>query len=102
MSLNRCCSSASVGLEAEPLGILDLQPLVDHLAQYLGSHSLAQFRTVLQSGGADGEQYPLGQVEIGDGIVVDPRDHAQPFSRRESRRQHDDDGEKSAEEQRGH
>ena len=85
MSPNRCCSSPSVGLEAQPLGVLDLQPLVDHLAQDLGGHALAQVRTVLQAGGADGEQYPLGEVEIGDGIVVDPRHHAQPFGRCEGR-----------------
>ena len=61
------------GLHAEPLGVLDLQPLVDHLAQDLGGHALAQVRTVLQAGGADGEQYALLEVEIGDGVVIDPR-----------------------------
>ena len=102
MSPKRCCSSLSVALRPQSLGVLDLQPLVDHLAQDLGSHTLAQVGTVLQVGGADGEQDPLRQIEIGDGIVVDARDHAQPFSRCECRRQHDDDGEESAEEQRRH
>ena len=70
MSPNRCCNSPSVAFSAEPLGVLDLQPLVDHLAQDLAGHPLAQVRAVLQAGGADGEQHALREVEIGDGIVV--------------------------------
>ena len=77
MSLKRCCQLAVGGLEPEPLGVLDLQLLVDHLAQDLGGHPLAQVRAVLQTGRADGEQYPLREVEVGDGVVVHPRDHAQ-------------------------
>ena len=90
------------GLEPQSLGILDLQPLVDHLAQHLCGHPLAQFRTVLQTGRADGEQYALGQVEVGDGIVVHPRHNAQPLSRCEGRRKDDDDGDECAKERHGH
>ena len=90
------------GLQPEPLGVLDLQVFIDHLAQDLGGHALAQLRTVLQARRPNGEQHSLGQVEIGDGVVVHPRDHAQALGRCESRRQCDDDDEKSAEEERGH
>ena len=68
------------GLQAEPLGVLDLQAFVDHLAQHLGGHALAQVRAVLQAGGADGEQHALLEVEIGDGVVIDARHHAQPWA----------------------
>ena len=68
------------GLHAEPLGILDLQPLVDHLAQDLGGHALAQVRAVLQAGGLDGEQDALGEVEVGDRVVVHARHDAQPWA----------------------
>ena len=63
-------------LQPQALGVLDLQLLVDHLAQHLRGHALAQFRAVLQSGRADGEQHALGEVEIGDGVIVDAREHA--------------------------
>ena len=88
------------GLQAEPLGVLDLQPFVDHLAQHLGGHALAQVRAVLQAGGADGEQHALLEVEIGDGVVIDARHHAQGLGRSQCWKQSDDDDEKGAEEQR--
>ncbi len=88
------------GLQAEPLGVLDLQAFVDHLAQHLCGHALAQVRAVLQAGGADGEQHALLEVEIGDGVVVDARQHAQALGRSQCWKQSDDDDEKGAEEQR--
>ena len=93
-------------LETETLGVLDLQPLVDHLAQYLGCQPLTDIRTILQTRSADRENDPLGQLEIGDGVVIDARHDAQRLGRHQDGHQDgeqaDGDRQKDAEEQRGH
>jgi hypothetical protein len=66
--------------DAEPLGILDLQALVDHLAQDLRGHPLAEVRAVRQAARLDGEEHALLQVEVSDGVVVDAGNHAQALA----------------------
>ena len=70
------------GLHAETLGVLDLQALVDHLAQELRRQPLLQIGCVLHAGAADGEGDALLQLEVGDGIVVDTGHHAQRLAPR--------------------
>ena len=103
--------------DAELLGIDDLQAFVDHLPQHLRRHALAQLGTVLQARCLDGEQHPLRQVEVGDGVVVDAGHHTQALAGRglrcrslgrrplggdRSGQQHDREDDESAEEKREH
>ena len=103
--------------DAQFLGILNLQPLVDHLPQHLRRHALAQIRTVLQARRADREQHPLRQVEVGNGVVVDAGHDAQalagrglgcralcrrPLGGRSGGQQHDREDDEGAEEGREH
>jgi len=88
------------GTHAEALGVLDLQALVDHLAQKLRREPLLEIGGLLHAGAADGEGDPLLQLEIGDRIVVDARHHAQRLRRREAGREDDDESEEGAKDQR--
>ena len=78
--------------------MLDLQPFVDHLAQDLGGQPLVHVRTVLHAGALDGKDDALIELEISDGIVIDPRHHAQPLGRGEDGAEGEGDCDEGAEE----
>ena len=97
------------------LDFLDLQALIDHLAQHLRRHALAQVRAVRQTTRLDGEEDALLQVEVCDGVVIDAGDHTQalpglcgcsgsrrPLGRRRSRQEQQSDRNERAEDRRGH
>ncbi len=66
---------------AEALGVLDLEALVDHLAQKLLREPLLEVGRLLHAGAADRERDPLLQLEIGDRLVVDAGHHAKRLRR---------------------
>jgi hypothetical protein len=86
----------------QPLGVLDLQPLVDHLPQDLGCQALVKLRAVLHAGAAHGKYDTLVELVIGDGVVIDPRHHAQPLCGGESGADEEGDCDEGAEDERGH
>ena len=103
ISATRWLISASVGRHAETLGVLDLQALVDHLAQKLRREPLLQIGCLLHAGAADGEGDALLQLEVGDRLVVDAGHHAQRLRRDDGDRSgNEEDGEQEAKKRRRH
>ena len=102
ISPNRWLSSASVAFTPSPLAFWICRRSSIIWRRICAARRWLQVRAVLHAGAADGERDALLEVEIGDGIVVDTGHHAQTLGRAQCRKQSDDDGEKGAEEQRGH
>ncbi len=90
------------GAHAELARVLDLQLLVNHLAQNLRGEALADLRAVLESGGMDREYDALPQFIVGNSIVVYPGHDAQALSEHEGGQQTEEDRQDGAKERRGH
>ena len=99
---NACVYFRLGGLYPEPLGILYLEPFVDHLPKHLCGEALAHFRCVLEACAADRKKDALAKVEVRYRVVIDPRHDPKPLCR--SQEWADDEGEngEGADDQRRH